>query len=171
MSTKFKITFNVFFNNHNIYIRGLETSLLLWSSGARLHGFGLSTSTSSNNKCCLRSFSISKVVITYYVRGVFFNGVAVCIIIPGFKISKVQYYSMVFSDAFFNLFPPVHTYEFMWQVVVAAPFPVSLFSTAPVFHTVKPNKTGFFEGSFSWGAGGSNCYPLPHPLPSYLIST
>ena len=137
MSTKFKITFNVLFNNHSICIGGLETSLLLWSSGARLHAFGVSTSMNSNSKCSLRSFNISKAVVTCYVSGIFFSGAAVCIIISGFKISNVHYYSMFSSDVFLNLFLPVHTCEFKCQVVVVTPFPVSLFSTAPVFHTVK----------------------------------
>ena len=132
MSTKFKITFNVVFSNHSMYIGGLETFLLLWSSGARLHAFGVSTSTSSNSKCCSRGFNINRVVITYYGSGVFFSDVAVCMMIPGFKISKVYYYSVVFL----NLLPPVQTCKFKCQMAVATSFPVSLFSTVSVFHTV-----------------------------------
>ena len=156
MCTKFKITFNNIFNNQSIYIRGLETFLLLFSSGACLHAFDVS-STRSNSKCWSRSLNIRRVVITYYVSRVFFSSVAVYIIIPGFEISEVNYCSMVSSDAFLNLFPPVHTCEFKCQVVVATPFPVSLFSTAPVSHTVKLRV--FIEGTC---ANISKCVSIPH---------
>ena len=62
--------FSVLFNN----FKGLEKSLLLWSSGARLHIFGVSTSRSTNSKCCSK-INISKVVMAYYVRLVLFSGV------------------------------------------------------------------------------------------------
>ena len=68
-------------------------------------------------------------------RGVF-KGVAVCIIIPGFKILKVHYNSVDFSDTFFNLFPPINTCQLKSQVVMVSSFPVYLFSKVTVLQAV-----------------------------------
>ena len=121
MDTKFKSTFNVVLKNHTICMGSLGTSLLLCYGGARVHAFGVSISTSSSIKCCSKSFNISMVVVTYYISMVCFCDVTVCIIMPGFEILKVHYYSMFFSDALLKLLPTVHTCEFKCQSVVATP--------------------------------------------------
>ena len=88
----------------------LGTSLLLCYSGARVHAFGVSISPSSSIKCCSKSFNISMVVVTYYISMVCFCDVMVCIIMPGFEILKVHYYSMflvMLCLSCFQLYTPV----------------------------------------------------------------